>query len=253
MSTDLGQRFAARTVAITGGSSGIGLAVARRIAAEGGRVALIARGEARLQEAVASLPGSGHVGRVADAANEEALTAVAKEWRESLGTIDALACCAGGHAVRPLAVSKARNFEELYQQNVVSAANAVRLLAKSFPAAGGSVVFLSSVAGLRGAAGASAYAAAKGALLALTRSLAIELAGRRTRVNCVLPGVVETPMTAGFLGALPLEQKEALVRSHPLGLGQPEDVAAAICFLLSDDARWITGAELVIDGGLSAR
>jgi len=246
-------RFAGKTVVITGGSSGIGLAAARRIAEEGGRVALVARGEVRLQEATASLPGSGHLWRVADAANEETLTLVAKELREALGPIHGIVCAAGAHAVRPLAVSKAKNFEELYQQNAISAANTVRLFMRAFPPEGGAVVFMSSVAGSRGSAGAAAYAAAKGALLALSRSLALELAGRRIRVNCVLPGVVETPMSAGFLGALPAEQKDAIVKAHPLGLGQPSDVAGAVAFLVSDDARWITGAELVVDGGLSVR
>jgi len=244
-------RFAGQTVLISGGSSGIGLAVAQRVAAEGGRVVLLARSQERLDAALAMLVGTGHTAKSVDVCNEDAVAALARESREAIGPIHAIVCCAGSHAVRPLAVSKAKNFEELYLQNVVSAVNTVRAFLKPVPA-DGSIVFVSSVAGLRGAAGASAYAAAKGALMPLTRSLAMELAGRRIRVNCIVPGVVETPMSAGFLGSLPPDQKDAVVRAHPLGLGQPADVAAAVAFLASRDARWMTGSELVIDGGLSA-
>ena len=153
--------------------------------------------------------------------------------------------------MRPLAVSKAANFEEMFLLNVLTAVNILRPLVRAFPPGSGSLVLVSSVAGLRGAPGASAYATAKGALLTLVRSLAHELAPRGARINAVVPGVVSTAMTEQFLGSLLPAQKEAVVKSHPLGLGRPDDVAAAITFLLSSDARWITGSELVIDGGLS--
>lgn len=245
-------RFKDHNIVISGGSTGIGLATAQRLAAEGAQVAVLAREEARLHAAVASLPGAGHVALVCDATSEEAAVAAIKSLKERWGVIHGGVMCAGAHSVRPLAVSKAANFEEMFRLNVVTTVNILRPLTRALPQGGGSLVVVSSVAGLRGAPGASAYATAKGALLTLVRSLAHELAPRGTRINAVVPGVVTTAMTEQFLGTLPPAQKEALVKSHPLGLGRPEDVAAAIAFLLSTDASWITGSELVIDGGLSA-
>jgi len=88
-------------------------------------------------------------------------------------------------------------------------------------------------------------------LIAAAKSLAIELAAKKIRVNTLSPGVVRTPQSEAFLNALPPEQRAAIEREHPLGLGQPEDVAALAAFLLTDEARWITGSNLVIDGGLT--
>lgn len=245
-------RFQGQNILISGGSAGIGLATAQRLAAEGAQIAMLARDDARLQSALATLTGTGHVPIVCDATDEEAAAAAIKSLKERWTVVHGGVMCAGAHSVRPLAVSKAANFEEMFRLNVVSAVNILRPLVRALPQGGGSLVVVSSVAGLRGAPGASAYATAKGALLTLVRSLAHELAPRGARINAVVPGVVTTAMTEQFLGSLPPAQMEALVKSHPLGLGRPDDVAAAIAFLLSIDARWITGSELVIDGGLSA-
>lgn len=245
-------RFQSHNVVVSGGSSGIGLATAQRLALEGAQVGLLARDDGRLQAALATLPGTGHVTMVCDAVSEEATAAAIKSLKDRWGVIHGGVMCAGTHSVRPLAVSKPANFQEMFNLNVITAVNVLRPLIRALPQGSGSLVVVSSVAGLRGAPGASAYATAKGALLSLVRSLARELAPRGARINAVVPGVVATAMTEQFLGTLAPAQREALIKSHPLGLGRPEDVAAAIAFLLSSDARWVTGTELIIDGGLTA-
>lgn len=246
-------RFANQQVLVTGGSSGIGLATAKRIAQEGGRAVLVARSEEKLANAVGQLPGEGHTTIACDAADEKTLVSALKTLRDERGPFHAAVLCAGAHMARPLAVSQLTNFEEMYRSNVLSAAAAIRAFLKVADKEGASVVLVSSGAAIRGGAAVAAYSAAKGALLSLGRSLAVELAPKRIRVNAVVPGVVRTPMSAAFLGGLPPEQAEAIVAAHPLGLGEPEDVAAAIAFLASSDAKWITGSELIVDGGLTCK
>jgi NAD(P)-dependent dehydrogenase (short-subunit alcohol dehydrogenase family) len=247
------QRFADKLVLITGGSSGIGLATAKRLADEGARLVLVARSEDKLAAAVAQLSGEGHRTIVCDVVDEKALAAALKPLREELGPFHAAALCAGAHLARPLAVSQPTHFEDMFRANVGSAVAAVRAFLKVADKEGASIVLVSSGAAIRGGSAVSAYSAAKGALLSLGRSLAVELAPRKVRVNNVVPGVVKTPMSDVFLGGLPPEQAQAIAAAHPLGLGEPEDVAAAIAFLASSDARWITGSELIVDGGLTCK
>ena len=246
-------RFEGRTVLVTGGSSGIGLAAAQRFASEGARVVLVARNEQRLAAAVASLRGEGHLTRACDLTDEKAVNELFKSLKEAAGPLAAAVLGAGSHAVRPHPTWKAANAEQMFKDNVISAMNVARCFVRAARPEGASVVVLSSAVALSGGAGVGEYAAAKAALLAVTRSLALEVASRKIRVNAIAAGVVETPMSERFFATLPAPQVEAIAKSHPLGLGKPEDVAAAIAYLASDDARWVTGSTLVIDGGLTAQ
>jgi NAD(P)-dependent dehydrogenase (short-subunit alcohol dehydrogenase family) len=117
----------------------------------------------------------------------------------------------------------------------------------------GSIVFISSIMGTVGSPGAAAYGSSKGALDAMARSLALELATKRIRVNCVAPAFVRTPMFERMAQRWSATQRSQVEALHPLGLGEPEDVAGAIAFLLSDAARWITGTVLTVDGGYTAQ
>jgi NAD(P)-dependent dehydrogenase (short-subunit alcohol dehydrogenase family) len=140
------------------------------------------------------------------------------------------------------------------QLNVFAAmALAKGLRQKGVMANSASIVWLSSVAALVGQPGVSPYAASKGALLAMCKSLALELAKEQIRINCVVPAMVQTPMAEKLFAMMTPEQVAKIELAHPLGIGQPEDVANAIAFLLSDAAKWITGSSLVVDGGYTAQ
>jgi NAD(P)-dependent dehydrogenase (short-subunit alcohol dehydrogenase family) len=168
------------------------------------------------------------------------------------GPFNGLVHAAGIHRLLPLSVASPGKIEELFRVNVTAGL----MLLKGFrhkdcftgPA---SAVLVSSVAALSGDPGAAPYAAAKAALLGVTRSLAAELAPR-IRVNCVVPGMVRTGMASQIGQVLGSEKMAALESRHPLGFGEPADVAAGIAFLLSPAARWMTGSQLVMDGGYTA-
>jgi len=139
--------------------------------------------------------------------------------------------------------------------NVVAAVELTRAVARRdvMTPDGGSVLFVSSVYGHVGMPGQIGYCGTKGALAAIARAMAIELARRNVRVNCISPGLVFTQMTDRALGVLSPEHVERLKAAHPLGAGKPEDVARAAAFMLAPGSRWITGADLVVDGGFTAQ
>jgi NAD(P)-dependent dehydrogenase (short-subunit alcohol dehydrogenase family) len=247
------QRFANQVILVTGASSGIGRATAIRLANEGARVVLIARDVSRLETTKESLAGSEHVCTGCDLTDESAVIEALKGIKSSVQEIHGMVHCAGIHWLRPLQLTDAASIQQMLASHVVSSLALVRgLVAQRLAAKDGcSIVWLSSAAALRGGAGSVAYSAAKGAMISAVRVLAVELARRRIRVNAIAPGVVRTPQSEAFLSALPPEQVSAIEQGHLLGFGQPEDIAAAAAFLLSADARWITGTTLVVDGGLT--
>jgi len=216
-------------------------------------VVLVARNEERLAETLRSLDGDGHMVEPFDISSADEIPRWLKRLSTSSGPLHGLVHSAGIHKLRPLRVLTAKTVEDVMRVNVGAAIGLARgFCQKSVCAPGGSVVFLSSVTGLAGQAGVAAYAASKGAIIALTRALAVELAGDRIRVNCVAPGVVTTEMGQGLLEMLTPDQRSALEAMHLLGFGSARDVSYAIAFLLAETARWITGTVLVADGGYTA-
>lgn len=247
-------RFAGKSVLIVGASAGLGKASAERIAAEGGHVTGVARNAELLDRAMTALPGTGHHSCVCDVTIDAQLLAAFDKFRAAGTRFDGMANFSGVHWVRPIHTVDSALASAMLHSHVVTSMSLIRLLvAKGLASPRGcSVVLTGSAAALRGSVGEALYAAAKGALMAGARSLAVELAKRKIRVNVVCPGMVRTAQAETFLSAMSAEQVENLQRKHPLGLGRPEDVASAVSFLLSDDASWITGTTLVVDGGLTA-
>lgn len=189
---------------------------------------------------------------MADAAVWEQLQPVIQAGKR-LGGFCGGVVCAGLHEVRPLSVLDPQSIARTFEANVTTALMATRAFAKSAAKEGGSMVWISSVAALRGTATFAAYSAAKGALISAARVAAVELASRHIRVNTVAAGVVHTAMSRSWLSLLSDPQREALEKGHLLGVGQPDDVADVIAFLLSSDARWMTGSVVTVDGGLSVQ
>jgi len=243
-------------VLITGASSGIGRSCAIHCAHQGAIVTLLGRNEARLQETLASIPPAGKAQYFAvDLTNYEATAEVIKAAVKQQGPIAGIIHSAGISTTLPLRSLKADKVQHFLQTNVTAAIELTRLCTKKahFSTAGGSIIYLSSVMAVVGEAGKTAYSLTKGALLAGSKSLALELARRRIRVNCISPGVVQTPMSQSAVYSRSEEAQQKIEALHPLGLGLPEDIAHACVYLLSDAARWVTGTNLIIDGGYTAR
>lgn len=238
---------------VTGGSSGIGQATAHLLADDGHAVFLVGRDYGRLRETHSCLSGEGHNWRSADltALDDAGMAELLDAAAEKHGPFDGLVHAAGVHALAPIRYATSAGTDEMMGANYGTAwrlAKAFRRPAVRAPKA--SIVFVSSVAGIVGQPAASQYAASKAALIGLTKALAVELAPD-IRVNCVAPGVVETPMQERLKAVVSEWQWKVIEAAHPLGVGQPEDVAEAISYLLQQ--RWTTGTVLTVDGGYTAR
>ena len=231
---------------VTGGASGIGAATARSMAAEGARVAVVDRNGPGAEAVAAEIGG---LALVADVARADALGAAFEQAAEAMGGLTVVFNNAGVGSLKPLHTYTPAEFDLLVDVNFKGTFNglaaAVPLLRAS---GGGAVVNMASVSGLRPTRGEAPYSAAKAAVIALTKSAALEYGPDGIRVNCVSPGFIRTQLT-GFAFDNPA-WIDPLEARTPLGrAGTPEDVADVVVFLASDRARYVTGHNLVVDGG----
>lgn len=233
-----------KTILVTGASSGIGHQIALSCAAAGAQVIVSGRNEERLSAVLLYLRGSGHRAIPADLTDDASIEVLGV----SVGKIDGVVHSAGVSHLAPMRMISRAHVESQLNANVIGPMLLTKqLLVRNSLREQGSILFISSISAHIGVHGVAAYSASKAALEGMTRSLAMEVARKKLRVNCLAPGLVETPMfeaaqrTTGGL--------DETLAKYPLGIGKPEDVANAAIFFLSQASRWITGTTLVLDGG----
>ncbi|MGH3034860.1 MAG: 3-oxoacyl-[acyl-carrier-protein] reductase [Gaiellaceae bacterium] len=244
-----GSNFASlegKVALVTGGSRGIGAAICRELGRGGARVAVNYRASKEEAEQVAGeIGGVAAGGNVADAGEAQALI---EQVESELGDLDILVNNAGITRDTLIARMTDEDWEQVIDTNLRGAFNTSRAVArKMLRRRAGAIVNLTSVVGLHGNPGQANYAASKAGIIGLTKALARELGSRGVRVNAVAPGYIDTELTR----VLPEPAREAILGNTPLGrLGDPEDVAGAVRFLCSDEAAFVTGEVLLVDGGL---
>ncbi|SDJ34760.1 SDR family NAD(P)-dependent oxidoreductase [Chryseobacterium jejuense] len=243
-------------ILIVGASSGIGQATAIDLAKKGAKLVLIARSEDKLKEVLESCEGSGHSYFAVDVKNEKELDdAISSSVKDTGEPFSGFVYSAGQEGTIPLKFVKSDFLTNILQVNTIPALLITKILQKkgNFSSEGGSIIFISSVMGNLGQPAKAAYCMSKGGLVAASKALALELASKKIRVNCISPGMVTTEMSSKILDSISEENIKEIKKMHPLGIGEVEDVVSGITFLISDKSKWITGIDLLIDGGYSAQ
>ncbi|HSZ53969.1 MAG TPA: glucose 1-dehydrogenase [Caulobacteraceae bacterium] len=260
-------KLAGKVAVVTGGASGIGAACAKRLAAEGATIAVTDLQDDKGQQIVAEITGAGGRARYFhhDVTSEEAWVEVMAEVRKAFGRLDVLVNNAGiGLGSPSITTMSLEDFRRQQAVNVDGVFLGMKhaLLLMREAGNGGSIVNMSSVAGLKGSPTLAAYSATKGAVRLFTKAVALECAAAKdgVRVNSVHPGIIETPIwlgigASGATGSNAPPDLDALsAMAVPLGVkGVPEDIAQGVLWLASEESRYVTGTELVIDGGISIR
>ena len=248
-------RLDARIALITGAASGIGLATARRFAEEGAKVVMADRNEVALSNACTSLRGSGHEAVTMDVTDEQAWTALADRIDARFGKLDILVNNAGFGKFASITDTTLAQWRSILAVNLDSVFLGTKYMLPLLAASGrGVIVNMSSIRGIVAGAGTGSYSAAKGGVRMFTKATALECAaaGNGVRANSIHPGHIATPLTAP--AHADADVARTLLADVPLGrIGQAEEIADGILFLASDESRYMTGAELVIDGGSTAQ
>ena len=254
MSTINSKKLAGKVAVVTGASKGIGASIAKYLAAEGASVVVnYASSKTGADKVVGEITAQGGKALAvqADVAKKTDIARLLAETKKAYGRLDVLVNNAGIYEFGPLEEITEEHFHKQFNLNVLGLILTTQEALKHFGPEGGSVINISSVVSTLTPPGASVYSATKGAVDAVTGSLAKELGPRKIRVNAVRPGLIETEgtQTAGFTSGDFRKEYEA---NSPLGrIGQPQDIAAAVVFLASADSSWITGESLLVSGGRS--
>jgi NAD(P)-dependent dehydrogenase (short-subunit alcohol dehydrogenase family) len=244
-----------KTILITGASSGIGRSCAVQCSKMGASLLLMGRNVDELNRTVSELqPGTKVEMIVADFSKMVDLELLIAEKIVTIGKIAGFIHCAGIEKTLPLKKQTSEVFQSIFDINVFAGFEMAKIISlKKYKAEKASFVFIASVAGMVGESGKTIYSASKGAVISGARSMSMELARSDIRVNSISPAMVKTPILEKMFDGIGEEASQNIIKKHPLGIGEPEDVANACVFLLSDAAKWITGTNLVVDGGYTAQ
>lgn len=246
-----------KNIIVTGASSGIGQQCAIDCSKMGAKVILIARNEERLQQTLAQMEGEGHsyyLHDMEEIVNSGSAKDVVTKIVSEHGKVDGFIHSAGIEKTLPIKLLTIADYETVYKVNTLSAFEFIHQFSnKRFFNDGGHIVLISSITAVIGRGGVAAYAASKGAMVSAVRSMALELARKNITINCVSPGTILTPLMQNYLNTLSPEDYGKRVDGFPLGLGNTTDISNACIYLISDASRWITGQNLVVDGGYTAR
>lgn len=243
-----------KVIIVTGASSGIGAQCAIDCSKMGAKVVLVARNEERLQQTLSLMEGDGHVIKSYDLNDLEGVKTLVSSIVLETGKVNGFIHAAGIEITKPIKLLEPEDYETVYRTNALAGFEFVRHLSSiKNTNNGSSIVFISSISGVIGRGTVAAYAASKGAMISAARTMAIEMAKRNIRVNCVSPGTILTPMMQSVLDSMDEEARAKRVDGFPLGLGETTDISNACIYLLSDASRWMTGQNLIVDGGYTMR
>ena len=244
-----------KNILVTGASSGIGAGCSITCSQSGANLILAGRNKNRLDQILEKLKPANHSILSYDLTNLEGIEKALGDLLNKYGKIHGFIHSAGIDITKPISSLRYNDYQEVFNTNVISGFEIARVLSKKqfCPTGGASYIFIASVMGMVGETAKIAYSASKGSLLAGCRSMALELAIKKIRVNCISPAIVQTELVEKLFSQLPEDAFDRIKSLHPLGFGSPIDIANACIFLLSDEAKWITGSNLVIDGGYSCQ
>lgn len=241
-----------KTILITGASSGIGRQCAIDCSKMGAKVVLVARNEERLNETLSNMEGDGHLVCPYNLNNLDGIKDLVAGVVSSIGKLDGFIHSAGVEVTKPLQLLTVDDYETVFRVNSLSGFEFIHQLASiKNMNKGGSIVLIASISGVIGRGSVSAYSASKGAIISACRSMALEFAKKQIRVNCISPGTVLTPLMLSFLDTIDEEKRAKRIDGFPLGLGEPSDISNACIYLLSDASRWVTGQNMIVDGGFT--
>jgi NAD(P)-dependent dehydrogenase (short-subunit alcohol dehydrogenase family) len=243
-----------KTILVTGASSGIGRQCAIRSSELGANVIITGRNSLRLQETMELLNSEGD--HKMFELNLDDLDSISSAFNQTMFEgmmLNGIIHAAGIEHTSPIIMMKPTHYQNLFNVNVIAGFEIVRIiLRKKILMRGASLVFIASIMGKYGQPGKVGYCSSKGALISGVKALSLELAPLLIRANSILPAICNTKMSEELFAKIPEEAKLKIKNMHPLGFGDPDDVAYGAIYLLSDPAKWITGTELILDGGYSA-